>query len=155
MNKPKIKVGFCVAYDWELLKNSIPRVYNAADTICLSIDKNRTSWSGKKYDFDESAFQLSDAEIRKIDQCAREIRRFGRKAEVTLVGYAGSEGSSDFSEGLSARRADAVRERLLERGVPQSIVKVKGAGRDRRFSDWKARRVDMIVAPVAVAETVN
>ena len=63
MNKPKIKVGFCVAYDWELLKNSIPRVYNAADTICLSIDKNRTSWSGKKYDFDESAFQGFIAQI--------------------------------------------------------------------------------------------
>jgi chromosome segregation ATPase len=123
-------------------------VPKAVDPVAIPED-DRTVY------FDESAFQLSEEEIRKIDQCAREIRRFGRKAEVTLVGYAGSEGSSDFSEGLSARRADAVRERLLERGVPQSVVKVKGAGRDRRFSDWKARRVDMIVAPVAVAETVN
>jgi hypothetical protein len=56
MNTPKIKVGFCVAYDWELLKNSIPRIYNDADEICLSIDKDRTSWSGRKYEFDEKAF---------------------------------------------------------------------------------------------------
>jgi|JI10StandDraft_1071094.scaffolds.fasta_scaffold177052_3 hypothetical protein len=57
MNRPKIKVGFCVAYDWVLLKNSIPRVYDNADEICLSIDKYRTSWSGKKYEFDENAFR--------------------------------------------------------------------------------------------------
>lgn len=58
MNRPKIKVGFCVAYDWVLLKDSIPRVYDNADEICLSIDKYRTSWSGaKKYEFDENAFR--------------------------------------------------------------------------------------------------
>ena len=34
-------------------------------------------------------------------------------------------------------------------------MKVRAAGQDRRFSDWKARRVEMIVAPIAVAETVN
>ena len=59
-----IKVGFCVAYDWVLLKNSLPRVYQEADTICLSIDKNRTSWSGKKYEFDEQAFLRF---VREID----------------------------------------------------------------------------------------
>lgn len=135
--------------------NTVEPISNTVETAPKALDPVSIPDDDRTVYFDESAFQLSDAEIRKIDQCAREIRRFGRKAEVTLVGYAGSEGSSDFSEGLSARRADAVRERLLERGVPQSIVKVKGAGRDRRFSDWKARRVDMIVAPVAVAETVN
>jgi hypothetical protein len=56
MGKPKIKVGFCVAYDWELLANSLPLVYPYADVICLSIDKNRKSWSGLPYEFDESSF---------------------------------------------------------------------------------------------------
>jgi outer membrane protein OmpA-like peptidoglycan-associated protein len=97
----------------------------------------------------------SQAEIEKIDRCARSVRRLGRRVEVTVIGYAGSEGSSDFNESVSARRADAVRERLVERGVSQAVVKVKAAGQDRRFSDWKARRVEMIVAPIAVAETVN
>lgn len=53
----QIKVGFCVAYDWELLKKSLPRVYHAADSICLSIDVNRRSWSGKPYEFDNDAFR--------------------------------------------------------------------------------------------------
>ena len=105
--------------------------------------------------FNEATAALSASEIEKIDLCAREIRRFGRKAEVNVIGYAGAEGTPDFTESLSARRADAVRERLLERGVSQAVVTVRGAGQDRRFSDWKARRVEMIVIPRAVAETVN
>jgi outer membrane protein OmpA-like peptidoglycan-associated protein len=117
------------------------------------------AWAGNDEDltvfFNESASVPSQAEIEKIDRCARSVRRLGRRVEVTVIGYAGSEGSSDFNESVSARRADAVRERLVERGVSQAVVKVKAAGQDRRFSDWKARRVEMIVAPIAVAETVN
>ena len=48
-----------------------------------------------------------------------------------------------------------MRERLLEKGVSRNLVTVRGAGQDRRFSEWKARRVEMIVVPVAVAEAVN
>jgi chromosome segregation ATPase len=118
-----------------------------------------SAWAGNDEDltvfFNESASVPSQAEIEKIDRCARSIRRLGRRVEVTVIGYAGSEGSPDFNESVSARRADAVRERLVERGVSQAVVKVRAAGQDRRFSDWKARRVEMIVAPIAVAETVN
>jgi hypothetical protein len=57
MKKIAIKVGFCVAYDWELLRKSVPRVYEYTDTIVFSIDKHRKSWAGTPYDFDESAFQ--------------------------------------------------------------------------------------------------
>ena len=57
MAKPIIKAGFCVAYDWELLKRSLPIVYPHADLICLSVDKDRKSWSGVPYAFDEADFQ--------------------------------------------------------------------------------------------------
>lgn len=53
---PVIKVGFCVAYDWEFLKKSLPRVYDDAESICLSIDKKQLSWSGVPYEFDTDAF---------------------------------------------------------------------------------------------------
>src|SRR6478609_4788130 len=62
--KDKIKVGFCIAYDWYLLEYSLPLIYDASDTICLSIDANRTSWSGLKYSFDEEGFH---ALINRID----------------------------------------------------------------------------------------
>ena len=50
-----IKTGFCVSYDWELLKTSLPRVYEASDIICLAVDKNRMTWGMKPFDFDEEA----------------------------------------------------------------------------------------------------
>ena len=58
-----IKVGFCVAYDWELLKKSVPRVYKHADLICLAVDKNRKSWAGNPYAFDDDAFYAFVQEV--------------------------------------------------------------------------------------------
>ena len=65
-----IKVGFCVSYDWEFLKNSIPRIYKEADIICLAIDKDRISWGGNLYAFNNDAFYQFIKEIdsqNKID----------------------------------------------------------------------------------------
>jgi len=44
---------------------------------------------------------------------------------------------------------------LLERGVPRSMITVQSSGQDRRFSDWRARRAELVLVPNAVAETVN
>ena len=51
--KLPIKVGYCVAYDWDLLAYSLPLVYDYADKICLSIDIDYTSWGGTPFSFDE------------------------------------------------------------------------------------------------------
>jgi len=53
-----IKVGFCIAYDWYLLHHALPLIYTSADQICLSLDKNRVSWSGAKFHIDDQAFRL-------------------------------------------------------------------------------------------------
>ena len=58
-----IKIGFCVSYDWYLLKKSIPPVYKYADLICLALDKGRRSWAGNRYNFDEAAFEQFVKEI--------------------------------------------------------------------------------------------
>lgn len=52
-----IKVGFCAAYDWELLSHALPCVYDHADVIWISIDSDRKTWAGNKYVLDQSAFQ--------------------------------------------------------------------------------------------------
>lgn len=60
----KIKIGFCVAYDWHLLEYALPQVYASADLICLSIDKDRISWSGNAFAFVDDAFKSL---VKKID----------------------------------------------------------------------------------------
>lgn len=65
-----IKVGFCIAYDWRLLEYSIPPIYKEADKIILSVDKDRISWAGTPFTWDEPAFRQLVKELdtdNKID----------------------------------------------------------------------------------------
>jgi hypothetical protein len=63
-----IKIGFCVAYDWYLLEYALPLVYHDADKICLSLDKDRISWSGHQYSFDEKLFRKMISEIDSLNK---------------------------------------------------------------------------------------
>ena len=56
MKQLEIKVGFCVAYDWPLLRYAIPPIYKHADIICISLDSERKTWAGNDYEFDQQAF---------------------------------------------------------------------------------------------------
>jgi hypothetical protein len=59
-----IKVGMLAAYDWNLLKSSIPRIYNEADLIVIALDKERRSWAGNKFNIPDHFFQW----IKSIDE---------------------------------------------------------------------------------------
>lgn len=58
-----IKVGYLVAYDYELLKNSLPTVYADADKIVLAIDKDRKTFAGESFRIEPSFFDW----LREID----------------------------------------------------------------------------------------
>lgn len=53
----KIHVGFLLSYDYELLKKSIPPVYEAADAIFLAVDHQKRTWSGNRFEIDPSFFE--------------------------------------------------------------------------------------------------
>lgn len=54
-----------IAYDYIYAFSSIISYYDIADEILLGIDKDRVSWSKKKYDFDEEIFS---SKIKQIDK---------------------------------------------------------------------------------------
>ncbi len=60
-----IKTAFCVSYDWQMLKRSLPRVYNASDIICLGLDKDRHTWACNPFEFDDNEFY---AFVKQIDK---------------------------------------------------------------------------------------
>ncbi|MDX1278848.1 hypothetical protein [Oceanihabitans sediminis] len=60
----KIHVGFLMSYDYELLKNAIPKVYADADAIFLAIDKDRLTWSGSLFEVKDSFFDW----VKEIDK---------------------------------------------------------------------------------------
>lgn len=59
----QIQVGFLISYDYELLKNALPCVYNEATTIFLAIDKDRKTWNGASFSIDDSFFTW----IKEVD----------------------------------------------------------------------------------------
>lgn len=59
----RIQVGFLVSYDYNLLRNSLPRVYDGADSIFLAIDKERKTWNGENFNIEEGFFSW----IKSID----------------------------------------------------------------------------------------
>jgi hypothetical protein len=65
-----IKVGFCVAYDWYFLAYALPQVYERADIICISVDKDRMSWARRRFEWDQAGFDIL---IRSIDKAHKVI----------------------------------------------------------------------------------
>ncbi len=59
----KINIGILLSYDYKYSIRCIQDIYTSADTITLAIDKDRRTWAGNKYEFDEKFFD----EIKKID----------------------------------------------------------------------------------------
>lgn len=59
-----IKVGYLVSYDYELIFNSLPTIYNDADSIYLAIDENRSTWSGNNFTISSEFFNR----IRSFDK---------------------------------------------------------------------------------------
>ena len=52
-----IHVGILLSYDYKYLPTCLSCIYDYADKITLAIDKNRLTWNGEKYEFDESFLQ--------------------------------------------------------------------------------------------------
>lgn len=63
-----IHVGIPISYDYKYLPICLSRIYEAADKITIAIDKDRKTWAGKKYDFDENIITeiLNNDPIHKI-----------------------------------------------------------------------------------------
>lgn len=63
MRISKIKVGYVVSYDYDLLLLSINQLYKNVDKIYIAIDKDRKTWSGNLFEIQDSFF----AKIRQLD----------------------------------------------------------------------------------------
>jgi outer membrane protein OmpA-like peptidoglycan-associated protein len=104
------------------------------------------------FDFDSAAikpaFQPTLAKLGDV------LRKYDR-SYVTVVGHTDSIGSATYNEGLSVRRAEAVRAELARQGVPASRMQAIGRGMSepRATNATEAgrqlnRRVEIFVQPM-------
>ncbi|HEY8074567.1 MAG TPA: OmpA family protein [Labilithrix sp.] len=97
---------------------------------------------------------LLPAAILKLNDVADALIKGNPDANITVEGHTDSQGQRQYNMDLSQKRADAVRDQLVARGVAADRIKTVGIGPDRPIADNKSaegrannRRVEIIVQP--------
>jgi OOP family OmpA-OmpF porin len=65
----------------------------------------------------------------KIIQAAADTVKAGKFAHLTVTGHTDTVGSAQYNQGLSERRADAVKKQLIADGVPGGEIATLGVGK--------------------------
>lgn len=93
----------------------------------------------------------------KLNQVADSLKEDGR--DITILGHTDSQGNDDYNVKLSQRRADAVRQYLISRGVDQNKIKAEGKGKAEPIADNASpegrannRRVEIVLGPKTEAK---
>jgi len=103
---------------------------------------------GVNFDFDKSTLRQDDIAI--IDRDAADLDKWGN-VNIEVAGHTDSRGSDEYNMNLSQRRADAVRNYLISKGIAADRLTAKGYGESQPVADnatdegrFKNRRVELI-----------
>lgn len=78
------------------------------------------------FDFDQSS--LNDIGLDVINQVAEQAKKRQDLESIVITGHADTAGPAGYNQRLSQRRADAVREALIARGVDAQLIDASGRG---------------------------
>jgi outer membrane protein OmpA-like peptidoglycan-associated protein len=84
--------------------------------------------------FDWNKAAIPPQAVRILNNVVATFQHIGR-TRVLVSGYADRSGPSDYNIALSQRRADAVRDFLVRRGVPASLVVTEAKGESRLLTE--------------------
>jgi outer membrane protein OmpA-like peptidoglycan-associated protein len=105
--------------------------------------------------FETDAALLRADGLRNVDKLADFMKRYPQRSAV-IEGFTDSTGSQDHNQALSGRRAEAVRNAIVERGVDRARLQARGygeaqpvAGNESSSGRQMNRRVEIILSDVA------
>jgi OOP family OmpA-OmpF porin len=102
-------------------KNGCPRV--------IVTDKEILMLQKVEFDFDRATIKpVSDT---LLDDVAATLKKHEELVLLEVQGHTDDKGGKFYNQALSARRADAVRQALVKRGVAPARLKSKGYGQDK------------------------
>lgn len=89
-------------------------------------------------------FNVNSAELRpegkrELDALVTDLNRMSSVQSIQIAGHADSTGDADYNKDLSMRRANAVKNYLLEQGVDPSLMTTVGWGETRPIADNATR----------------
>jgi outer membrane protein OmpA-like peptidoglycan-associated protein len=100
---------------------------------------------------------LPSAQV-KLDQVATALLEITPTRDLIVEGHTDSCGSESYNQGLSQRRADAVRDYLVQKGYPADRIQTRGMGEGSPIASNTSpegrannRRVEIVVERVSAA----
>lgn len=104
--------------------------------------------TGVNFDFDKAVIRSDDFE--RLDKDVATLKEWG-DVKVEVAGHTDNVGTDEYNMGLSLRRAEAVRNYLVDKGVPADRLTVKNYGESQPVADnatsegrFQNRRVELI-----------
>lgn len=92
---------------------------------------------GVNFEFDSA--KLTADSTAMLDEAVKILKRKSG-LEVEVVGHTDSQGSDDYNQGLSERRAQAVADYLVAHGVNGANLSVKGYGKSQPLTDNDSKK---------------
>ena len=93
--------------------------------------------------FDFKSVRLRADAVRTLQEKAASMDRSSTWA-VLVQGYADRQGPAEYNRTLALRRAEAVKQFLVELGVPETSVKVATVGSDGALCDEATRECQQL-----------
>jgi outer membrane protein OmpA-like peptidoglycan-associated protein len=100
---------------------------------------------------------LPEAQM-KLNDVAEALNKQGSTSKMVVEGHTDSQGTAGYNQDLSQRRAQAVRDYLVSRGIAADRVTAQGFGLTRPIADNASaegrannRRVEIVVRPQGLA----
>lgn len=78
--------------------------------------------------FDVNKDAIKDAGKSQLDTFAARLKSLNSIESVNIVGHTDSSGSDAYNQQLSMRRANAVKNYLLDKGIDPSVITTSGMG---------------------------
>jgi len=78
--------------------------------------------------FDTNKADLKPAGISELDDVAAKLKSFHSLNSIKVVGHTDSRGTEGYNQGLSDRRAAAVKSYLVSKGINGNVISTSGAG---------------------------
>lgn len=122
--------------DLQALRSDLESMRSDFDARIAAVENGLQFALPVHFAFDDAAVQAGD--YAALDRFIEVVSRHYTGAVVTVEGFADPAGSRAYNERLSERRADAVREYLVQQGIAADVRSV-GYGEDRLVVEGAAK----------------
>lgn len=109
------------------LNNKINKLNSQVDSLSAYQDEaNLPTYENIEFEFGSA--KLTQGSYRALDEIAATLKSDNSTVRLNVSGYTDYVGTNEFNQGLSERRANAVKRYLLSKNVPSTSVTIVGYG---------------------------